>query len=105
MILLSLIGVGVRAIWGSGSVGILSVNMAGSLIAGFLGGLKLSDNPWVTAGIVGFCGCLTTFSGFALDNVKLLEQGEIFKVGANFFLNNAMCLSLCYGGWLLSQKI
>ena len=32
-----------------------------------------------------------------------IEQGEIFKMALHFSLNNALCLSLCYSGWLLAH--
>lgn len=105
MILASLAGMGIR--WGIGSSlwGILAVNSLGSLIAGYAGGLQRPENPYITALIVGFCGCLTTYSGFALNLVRLWEQGEIFKIAIHFTLNNAMCLLLCYAGWSIAQKI
>jgi CrcB protein len=104
VIIAALVGLGIRA-WGGGtSLGLLAVNVFGSLIAGFLGGLRL-ESPWVTAGILGFCGCLTTFSGFALENVRLLNQGDFFKASSNFFLHNALCLLLCYAGYLIAQKV
>ena len=104
VIIAALMGLGIRAWVGGTTLGLLGVNVGGSFIAGFLGGLK-TGNPWVTAGIVGFCGCLTTFSGFALENVRLMDQGEFFKVLTNFFLHNALCLLVCYAGFLLAQKV
>jgi fluoride ion exporter CrcB/FEX len=53
--------------------------------------------------VAGFCGSLTTFSGFAVQMLKLIQQGEIFKMALHFTLNNALCLSLCYSGWSLAQ--
>ncbi|MGE4131366.1 MAG: CrcB family protein [Bdellovibrionales bacterium] len=103
-----IVGLGIRHVMNtapflSPAGALLSLNVAGSLVAGYLGGLK-SDHVLVTAGIVGFCGCLTTFSGYALINVKWFEQGEFFKIGLHFFLNNALCLSMCYVGWRIASK-
>lgn len=98
-------GLFTRHFLGATALGLLAVNVTGSFIAGYLGGLKQFDNPWVTAGIVGLCGCLTTFSGYALENVKLFEQGDFFKIASNIFLHNAMCLLMCYVGWSLAQKL
>ncbi len=53
--------------------------------------------------VAGFCGSLNTFSGFAVQMLKLIQQGEIFKMALHFTLNNALCLSLCYSGWSLAQ--
>lgn len=94
-----------RYFLGGTALGLLSINVAGSFIAGYLGGLKLSDNLWVTAGLIGLCGCLTTFSGYALEMVKLFEQGDFFKIGLNLFAHNAMCLLMCYAGWSLALKM
>lgn len=105
MILAGIAGLFARFFLGGTFFGLLGINVAGSFIAGFLGGHKTLANPWVTAGIVGFCGCLTTFSGYALENVKLFEQGDFFKIGANLLLHNALCLCLCYVGWSLAQRI
>lgn len=105
MIVAALAGLLVRAQFSVTPLGLLAVNVSGSFIAGFLGGLKLPGSLWVTAGIVGFCGCLTTFSGYALENVKLFEQGDFFKIGINFILHNALCLFVCYVGWLMAHKI
>ena len=105
MIIAAAAGLGVRIYFGASPLGLLGVNVAGSFLAGYLGGLKTPESPWIVAGIIGFCGCLTTFSGYALENVKLFEQGEIFKVAANFLLHNALCLFVCYSGWLIAHKL
>ncbi len=105
MIVAGIFGLLIRYFFGATAVGLLGINVAGSFVAGYLGGLKMLGNPWVTAGIVGVCGCLTTFSGYALENVKLFEQGEFFKIASNIFLHNALCLLLCYSGWSLAQKM
>lgn len=104
-ILAAILGMGIR--WGIGATlwGILVVNSLGSFIAGYAGGLQKPENPWLTALIVGFCGCLTTFSGYALNLVRLWEQGEIFKIALHFTLNNALCLLLCYAGWSIAQRV
>ena len=92
--------------WGIGGSlwGLLLINSLGSVVAGVIAGQTRLDSTWSTALLIGFCGCLTTFSGFALVSVKLFEQGDFFKLGLHFTLNNAMCLSLCYVGWLFAQK-
>ena len=92
--------------WGiaGGPWGLLLVNAVGSLIAGFGAAYGKLDPAWSTALLVGFCGSLTTFSGFALQLVRMFDQGEIFKVALHFSLNNALCLLMCYSGWLLAHK-
>ncbi|MBT3244737.1 MAG: fluoride efflux transporter CrcB [Bacteroidetes bacterium] len=59
--------------------GTMAVNILGSLLAGFLFGLSEKTNliPETLSLflLVGFCGGFTTFSAFALDNVKLFQEG------------------------------
>jgi fluoride exporter len=84
--------------------GLLAVNVSGSLLAGWVAGSTKPDGWWSTVILVGLCGSLTTFSGFSVFMIRLLQQGEIFKFAIHFFLNNALCLSLCYVGYLLASK-
>lgn len=66
--------------------GTLTVNVAGSLILGFLLGarsaLRLPDEVVTLAG-TGFCGALTTFSTFSFETVRLLEEGSVREAGLN----------------------
>lgn len=59
--------------------GTLAVNILGSLLAGVLFGLSEKTNliPETLSLflLVGFCGGFTTFSAFALDNLKLFQEG------------------------------
>ena len=57
------------------------VNIIGSLILGLLTGY-LSKNQFANNMLpllltTGFCGGFTTFSTFSLENVKLLQQGQL----------------------------
>ncbi|MCK5821422.1 MAG: fluoride efflux transporter CrcB [Bacteroidales bacterium] len=58
--------------------GTLAVNIAGSFLAGILFGISEKTNliPETLSLflLVGFCGGFTTFSAFALDNLKLFQQ-------------------------------
>ena len=105
IIVAGLVGLGVRGWFGGTLWGLLAVNVVGSFVAGYLGGLKDQTSPWVIAGVIGFCGCLTTFSGFSLALVRLFEAGEFFKLATNFFLHNALCLLLCYVGFQFAHKL
>ena len=63
---------------GRGSVlGILVVNVLGSLVLGVVLGLR-DLSPAVVALVgTGFCGTLTTFSTFGFDVVRLVEERAV----------------------------
>lgn len=51
------------------------VNVVGSLCLGGLVGAAVGD-PFLLALGVGFCGAFTTFATFAVETVRLLENGR-----------------------------
>ena len=54
----------------------LLVNLVGSFILGFLAGPIPRRTSLVLLLGIGFCGCLTTFSSWMLDVVKLIHAGQ-----------------------------
>jgi len=77
-------------------VGILVVNVSGSLALGFVTGLALYHGlPRVPKAVLGagFCGAYTTFSTHAFETVRLAEDGErrtaVVNVLANLLLGTA----------------
>jgi len=54
----------------------LLVNLLGSFLLGFLAGPIPRRTGLVLLLGIGFCGCLTTFSSWMLDVVKLIQAGR-----------------------------
>ena len=54
----------------------LLVNLVGSFLVGFLAGPIPRRTGLVLLLGIGFCGCLTTFSSWMLDVVKLIQAGR-----------------------------
>jgi CrcB protein len=70
---------------GSGTTfpwGTVVVNMAGSLLLGFLAGLPASTAVTALLG-TGLCGALTTYSTFSYDTLRLAQGGERFAALLN----------------------
>lgn len=76
--------------------GTLVVNVTGSLVLGLITGAVLyhgfPDEPKLWLG-TGFCGSFTTFSTFAFETVRLVEEraivAAIVNVGASVLLGTA----------------
>lgn len=69
-------GVHLGPVLGGSAVSDLLVNLIGSLILGFLAGPMPRRPSLLLLLGIGFCGCLTTFSSWMLDVVKLLNAGQ-----------------------------
>ncbi len=85
--------------------GTLTVNVIGSfimglLIAGFENELFATE-PWKQVIGLGFLGALTTFSTFSMDNVLLMQQGALVKMGLNIVLNVLLSISAAWLGFQL----
>jgi CrcB protein len=53
-----------------------------------------ANNKWRLMGMIGFCGGLSTFSTFSLENYRLLENGFYSYLAANILLNTLGCLAI-----------
>lgn len=82
--------------------GTLSVNLIGCLAIGFIFGSNLSSD-WKTYLIVGFCGALTTMSGFTIDLVKLSLSQEWSKLLIYFSTTLILCVLGTFIGYKFSQ--
>ena len=105
-----LIGLWVTDSFGqAGSMAILSVNVAGSLIMGMMAALltvsSLFNDPVRGFVMIGFLGALTTFSSFALDAYNFSQRGEMLAGG--LYLLSSVCLSVagCYVGLMVVRLI
>ncbi|WP_028862973.1 fluoride efflux transporter CrcB [Psychromonas aquimarina] len=104
-----LIGIGMISLFGKGfPFATLTVNILGSLIMGYIFQLvqqeTITASPWWPLIGVGFLGALTTFSTFSMDNLLLLQQGELVKAMLNVALNVVVCILAAYVGTLLVLK-
>jgi CrcB protein len=85
---------GSRIDWLSMPVGTLTVNVAGSLLIGFLIGIS-EKSPILTVELrmflmVGLCGGFTTFSSFTGENLMMVRNGQVLP----FLLYTALSLLL-----------
>jgi fluoride exporter len=84
--------------------GTIVINVSGSLLLGFLTGLGLIHVlPRFDQALVGtgFCGAYTTFSTFAYETVRLVEDGRVARAGANVVASMALGLAAAAAGlWI-----
>jgi len=88
-------------------IGTLTVNVLGSFVIGFAA-MFFAQNvePEYKAFVItGFLGALTTFSTFSLENISMLQDGEITKVALNIFLNITLTLSATLLAIALFKKL
>ncbi len=86
----------------------IAVNVAGSLLIGFL--LARFTNPGATDvtrahafWVVGVCGGFTTFSAFSWQTFAQLQKGDGLAAAANVVLSLVICIAATWLGWRLAR--
>jgi CrcB protein len=84
--------------------GTFTVNMAGSLLLGFLVGLPVA--PWLATLLgTGFCGALTTYSAFSFETLRLARLGE-HRLAAGYAIFSVLAgLAAAGAGLLLAAAV
>jgi fluoride exporter len=85
----------------------MAVNLLGCLALGVVLGWSAAkgglDERWRTFLTVGVLGAFTTFSTYAGDVLRLLEERKPVEAGAYLVLSAALGLALCAGGAWATQ--
>lgn len=87
---------------GSFPVGTLFVNVVGSFLLGLVTFLAPAESVALFVG-TGACGSFTTFSSFAVDTVRLWEEGRPAVAAGNAAVNLAGALAAIGLAWLLTS--
>ncbi len=91
--------------------GTLVVNVTGSFLIGLFATLTGPEGRWLAPAslrqffMLGLCGGYTTFSSFSIQTLRLAEDGEWFKAGANAVLSLVLCLAGVWLGHVLALEI
>lgn len=89
----------------------LYINIAGCFIAGIVAFFLLEKGPHIltTGLLVGYCGGLTTFSGYTLQSLDLFTRGFPLKAFLYIVISPAVGLLAAYlsfhsTAWIFSQN-
>jgi fluoride exporter len=89
-------------------IGTLAVNLMGSAVVGFLGGVfeSVPVSPQLKVFlVVGVLGGFTTFSAFSLGNLTLIRSGQGRTAILYILTSNALGIGLAFGGYFLARFV
>jgi len=98
-------GVHLGPLLGGAAISNLLVNVIGSLILGFLAGPIPRRPSLLLLSGIGFCGCLTTFSSWMLDVVKLINAGQPVLGLLLFVVSLLLGVASAAAGYQLSRRV
>jgi len=80
--------------------GTLVINLVGSVLIGMVAGLggAVSNSLRILL-MTGVCGGFTTFSAFSLQNVELIENGQLGSALGYIALSVLFCVAGCWVGY------
>lgn len=90
-------------------VGTLAINLAGSLLLGFViryatGSTVIS--PELRGGLtIGFCGAFTTMSTFSYETMTLLHDGDYWRAGLYMGGTMVGCLAAVVTGTAVANRL
>src|SRR5213593_3887977 len=89
--------------------GTLAINIAGSLLLGFIVRYATGStvvSPELRGGLtIGFCGAFTTMSTFSYESIKLLGDGEYWYAGLYMGGTIVACLAAVVAGTALANRM
>jgi len=80
--------------------GTLVINLAGSVVIGIVAGMGGAvSNSMRLLLMTGVCGGFTTFSAFSLQNVELIENGQMVSALGYIAASVLLCVAGCWAGY------